>query len=133
MGKHISKNFVWIKIGVEEFIIGLLMLLQYQNFDARLPSVLGMFGSPIAGFIYVLIGVVMVVNFIWDFYWYRIRLALIIFSGAIFGIITSGYFLNDYFVGKITAMPYFLLIASAEILFNAWKEPRHKLGGKKHG
>lgn len=133
MGKHISKNFVWIKIGVEEFIIGLLMLLQYQNFDTRLPSVLGMFGSPIAGFIYVLIGVVMVVNFIWDFYWYRIRLVLIIFSGAIFGIITSGYFLNDYFVGKITAMPYFLLIVSAEILFNAWQEPRHKLGGKKHG
>lgn len=133
MIKHFHKNFVWIKIGVEEFIVGMLMILQYQNFDARVPQILGVFGSQAAGLFYILVGIIMIINFVWDFYWYRIRLILIVLSGAIFGILTSGYFLNDYFVGKITPMPYFLLVVSFEILYYAWKEPRHKLGGTKHG
>lgn len=129
MSRHFWLNRKWVTVTVEEIIIGVIIMLQYQNFDIRIPAIFGVFGSIYAGYVYFIVGIVMLVNVLWDFYWYRIRIVLISLSGGIYSCLTFSFALNDYITGKLTLSTLFLLVITINLFLSAWEEPRHKMKG----
>lgn len=132
MIRHFWLNRKWVTVAVEEMIIGVIVLLQYQNFDVRMPYVFGIFGSVYAGYLYFSVGLVMLLNFLWDFYWYGIRIVLISLSGGIFSCLTFSFAINDYIIGKMTLSTLLLLVITINLFLSAWEEPRYKLKGGEH-
>lgn len=129
MKKHFWKNRQWVTIAVEEIIIGIIIMLHYQQLDGRMPPALGLLDDPELGIVYLLIGTTLLVNSLWDFYWHRIRLVLIALSGAMWTLLTVSYFMNDIVTSTLTLVPWIFLIITLNILLSAWQEPRYKLKG----
>lgn len=129
MSRHFWLNRKWVTVAVEEMIIGVIVFLQYQNFDIRIPAVFGIFGSIYAGYLYFSVGLVMLVNVLWDFYWYKVRIVLISLSGGIFSCLTLSFAFNDYIIGKLTLSTLLLLVVTINLFLSAWEEPRHKMKG----
>lgn len=75
-------------------------MLHYQQLDLRLPPALGLLDDAPVGIAYLLIGVTLLINSLWDFYWYRIRIILIALSGGMWTLLTASYAMND--IGRAT-------------------------------
>lgn len=129
MKRHFWKNRPWVTIAIEEIVIGVLIMMHYQQLDLRLPPALGLLDNASVGVAYMLIGVTLLINSLWDFYWYRIRLILIALSGGMWTLLTVSYAMNDIVRGTPTIAPFIFAIITSNVFFDAWVEPRHKLKG----
>ncbi|WP_273752478.1 hypothetical protein [Leuconostoc mesenteroides] len=129
MLRHFWKNRKWVTIAAEQIIIGVIIMLHYQQLDGRLPPALGLLDDPILGLVYVLIGVTLMMNSLWDFYWYHIRIVLIALSGGMWVILTSSYAMSDIVRGQLTVTPFIFALITLNVLLSAWEEPRYKLKG----
>lgn len=129
MKKHFWKNRNWVTVAVEEIIIGVIIMLHYQQLDGRLPWALGLLDNQILGLTYVLIGLTLLVNSLWDFYWYRIRLVLIALSGGMWALLAGSYIMNIVVTGDVTIAPFIFIVITINVFLSAWEEPRYKLKG----
>lgn len=129
MKRHFRKNRWWVTIAVEEIVIGIIIMLHYQQLDLRLPPALGPLDDAPVGIAYLLIGVTLLINSLWDFYWYHIRIILISLSGGMWTLLTDSYAINDIVRGTPTIVPFIFAIITANVFFSAWEEPRYKLKG----
>lgn len=133
MKKHFWKNSQWVTIATEEIIIGIIIMLHYQQLDLRLPPALGLLDDAPVGIIYLLIGITLLVNSLWDFYWHYIRLVLIALSGGMWTLLTVSYAMNDIYQQNVTIVPFIFTVITANVFLSAWEEPRYKLkGGEYH-
>jgi len=133
MKKHFWKNRQWVTIATEEIVIGIIVMLHYQQLDLRLPPALGLLDDAPIGIAYLLIGATLLVNSLWDFYWHYIRLVLIALSGGMWTLLTVSYAMNDIYRSSVTIVPFIFAVITANVLFSAWEEPRYKLkGGEYH-
>lgn len=132
MKRHFWKNRQWVTIAVEEIVVGLVVMLHYQQLDIRLPPALGLLDDAPFGMLYITVGVVLLVNSLWDFYWYRIRLVLIALSGGMWTALTFSYAINDYVTSTVTIVPFIFGIITLNVFLSAWDEPRYKLKGGEH-
>lgn len=132
MKRHFWKNRQWVTISVEEIVVGLVVMLHYQQLDIRLPPALGLLDDAPFGMLYIIVGVVLLVNSLWDFYWYRIRLVLIALSGGMWTALTFSYAINDYVTNNVTIVPFIFGIITLNVFLSAWDEPRYKLKGGEH-
>lgn len=129
MRHHFIKNKEWVLCAMEEIIVGLVILIRGHQFDNRLPPILQWTDSTTAGLIYLIIGVVLLINALWDFYWYRIRITLIGISAGMWAALAASYLLNSFYTGVIDFMPFLLVVIFARVLIAAYQEPVHKLKG----
>ncbi|CAK1223780.1 hypothetical protein R55214_HHFBAMCI_01541 [Fructobacillus evanidus] len=129
MKRHFWKNRQWVTIAIEEIIVGIIVMLHYQQLDVRLPPALGLLDDAPFGLLYLTVGVVLLVNSLWDFYWHRIRLVLIALSGGLWTMLTVSYALSDFVTNNVTIIPFIFGIITINVFLSAWIEPRHKLKG----
>lgn len=129
MKRHFWKNRQWITIAIEEIVVGLVIMLHYQQLDARMPPALGLFDDAPFGLLYLSVGIVLLVNSLWDFYWYRIRFVLIALSGGLWTMPTVSYAMSDLITHNLTIIPFIFCIITINVYLSAWIEPRHKLKG----
>lgn len=129
MIRHFWKNRQWVTIAIEEIIIGIIIMMHYQQLDGRMPPALGLLDDQELGIVYMLIGATLLINSLWDFYWHYIRLTLIALSGAMWTLLTVSYFMNDIVTNTLTVVPWIFLIITINIFLSAWQEPRYKLKG----
>lgn len=129
MIRHFWKNRQWVTIAAEEIIIGIIIMLHYQQLDGRMPPALGLLDDPELGVAYLLIGSTLLVNSLWDFYWHYIRLVLISLSGAMWTLLTVSYLMNDLITKNLSVVPWIFLAITVNLFLSAWQEPRYKLKG----
>lgn len=125
---HIRRNRTWIIIGLLEMWIGIVTMMHSQQLDLRMPQFLGLFDDVPVGVAYFVIGLLLVVNFIWDFYWYGIRVFLIVASTMMFALLFTSYLFNDLLHGGLTITTGVLGLFVLDILWASFDEPPHKLG-----
>ena len=129
MIRHLSKNKTWIIIGFMEILTGLIILQRSQLLDYRIPPVLGFFDDVPVGIAYLIVGALVVVNFIWDFYWYYIRIILIVISEMLVMFMLTSYLVNDLILGHFTYVTAYLFLFAIDIAWTAFLEPPYKLKG----
>ncbi|MGR8826039.1 hypothetical protein N2E09_00280 [Leuconostoc citreum] len=107
--------------------------MHYQQLDSHLPPALGLLDDAPFGVLYIIIGVTLLINSLWDFYWHRIRLVLIALSGGMWTVLTASYALSDIVTHNLTIVPFIFGIITINVFLSAWLEPRYKLkGGGRH-
>lgn len=132
MKRHFWKNRQWVTIAIEEIVIGVIVMMHYQQLDSHLPPALGLLDDAPFGMLYIVIGTTLLVNSLWDFYWHRIRLILIALSGGMWTILTVSYALNDIVKDNLSIVPFIFAIITTNVFLSAWLEPRYKLKGGDH-
>lgn len=125
---HIRRNRTWIIIGLLEMWIGVVTMMRSQQLDLRMPPFLALFDDVPVGVAYFVIGALLVVNFVWDFYWYGIRVFLIVASTMMFALLFTSYLFNDLIHGGLTITTGVLGLFVLDILWASFDEPPHKLG-----
>ncbi|WP_349535148.1 hypothetical protein [Leuconostoc citreum] len=129
MIKHFWVNRHWVTIAVEEFMVGIVVMLNAYDLDESLHGSLGFVVSPLLGLFYLMLGVVLLINALWDFYWHRIRITLIAMSGGMWVLLSVSYGLSDVIKHQLTFLPIVFAIIAMNVFLSAWQEPRHKLKG----
>lgn len=133
MIEHLSKNRTWIIIAIAEIYTGIVIIFRNQALDINLPHVLSYFDDMPVGLVYITIGLLMLVNFVWDFWWYNIRLILVIASEMMFVLLFTSYLANDIVRGSGPSFfTGYALIFAIDVLWCAYLEPPYKMwkGGK---
>lgn len=133
MIRHLNINKTWIIIGLFQIFTGINILMKDQVLDVSLPLYIGIFDDTPVGVLYMLVGVLMIINFVWDFYWYGIRVVLVIVSEMMFSLLFISFLLNDIIHSNLSFITGFSLIIALDILWQAYLEPPHKMtrGGSK--
>ncbi|QHJ76600.1 MAG: hypothetical protein [Bacteriophage sp.] len=129
MRRHFKKNKEWVLCAIEEIIVGLVILMNGHHLNEHVPPILQWTDNTISGLIYLILGVVLLINALWDFYWYRIRITLIGVSAGMWAALAASYLLNSYYTGVISFMPFLLVVIFTRVLIAAYQEPVHKLKG----
>lgn len=108
----------------------MLVLFNYQDkLDRRIPPFLGMFDDAPIGMAYIIIGILVIINFIWDFYWYYIRVVLIVLSEMMFMLIFTSYLFSGYLTHSFSATTLFSFLFAMDVIWTAYLEPPYKLKG----
>ena len=108
--------------------MGIVTMMRSQQLDLRMPPFLPFFDDVPIGVAYFVIGALLIVNFVWDFYWYGIRVFLIVASTMMFALLFTSYLFNDLLHGGPTITSGVLGLFVLDILWVASEEPPHKLG-----
>lgn len=127
MRHHLNRNKTWVIIGLIQVWVGYVTIMRTQQLDAHLPPMLGVFDDMPIGILYLLIGTLLIVNTVWDFYWYGIRVFLIVMSTMMFTFLSSSYIFNDFLHGGPTYSSGVFFIITLDVLWEASQEPPHKL------
>lgn len=127
MIRHFWKNRAWVRISLYEIGMGIIILLHYQQLDLRLPPALGIMDDAPIGLAYLILGILLLVNSLWDFYWHYIRLILISLSAGMWALLSASYIINMVYASNTTFMPIAMVGITLDILFSAYEEPQHKL------
>lgn len=130
MIRHLNKNKTWVIIGLAQVLFGILVLFNYQDkLDHRIPPFLGMIDDAPIGMAYIIIGILVIINFIWDFYWYYIRVVLIVLSEMMFMLIFTSYLFSGYLTHSFSATTLFSFLFAMDVIWTAYLEPPYKLKG----
>jgi len=127
MIRHLNKNKTWIIIGLAQVLTGIVIILNSQQLDTRIPKTLSIFDDVPIGAVYLFIGIMVIVNFVWDFYWYYIRVVLIVASEMMFTLLFISYAINDYILGGLHFFTCYVGLFALDVLWQAYLEPPHKL------
>ncbi|MDR3241347.1 MAG: hypothetical protein LBT37_04170 [Lactobacillaceae bacterium] len=122
MLRHFAKNKFWILTGVELIAIAYMFSVGLSRFDKHVPSSIMLISEPFFRFITYSIGTALIIQGIWDIYWYRIREVSRILAGGIAGVWAGAYWMSDTTFGHLSIIPLgmtFLLIRIlVELLYN---------------
>ena len=130
MIRHLNKNKTWVIIGLAQVFFGLLVIFNYQDKLVHdLPPFLGMIDDAPIGMAYIIIGIFVIINFIWDFYWYYIRLVLIVLSEMMFMLIFTSYLFSGHLTHNFSATTLFSFLFAMDVIWTAYLEPPYKLKG----
>lgn len=127
MIRHLNRNKTWIIIGLVQIFTGFVIIMHNQQLDKRLPPLLGLFDDIPIGVLYLFLGVMVLINFIWDFYWYYIRVVLVILSEMMFMLLFISYAMNDYVTGTWSFFSFYAGAFALDVLWTAYLEPPYKL------
>lgn len=127
MRHHLNRNKTWVIIGLIQVWVGYVTIMRTQQLDTHLPSMFGLFDDMPIGILYLIVGVLLLVNSIWDFYWYGIRVILIVMSTMMFTFLSTSYVFNDILHGGPTFPSGVFFVLTLDVLWEASQEPPHKL------
>ncbi|CAH1856701.1 hypothetical protein [Convivina praedatoris] len=131
MIRHFFRNNdLWL-IGAIEMIVGSFILFRFNQLEITLPPEIDWVDDLVPGIIYLLIGAFTTVNAIWDFWWYKIRLLLLLVAVFLFGMLSFCYFADCINSGHWRMDPFVygaMLIFSLSSIYN---EARYKLMGER--
>ncbi|CAK1230017.1 hypothetical protein R82291_FJPPFKPJ_00675 [Fructobacillus cardui] len=132
MKRHFIKNSQLIFISVEQIFMGIVILMQSTKLHNVLPPILGWTDDVVPGMVYLVLGSLLLVNSLWDFYWYRIRIFLLALSAVMWTMLTLSFGLDMIYSHDVEVMPYLFLVITLRIIYAAWQEPPHKMKGGDH-
>ena len=133
MLRHLLRNASWIMTAIETFGLGIMLLNDYLRIDHHVPPPFDRADNPTFAIFMIVIGAIMLINFVWDFWWYRVRLILISLIGMIWAYMTSSFIWSDFEIPAhphISFASFLSLMVLFRILVAAYKEPIYKLGIK---
>ncbi|GIC70631.1 hypothetical protein [Fructobacillus tropaeoli] len=132
MKRHFIKNSQLIFISVEQIFMGIVILMQSTKLHNVLPPILDWTDDVVPGMVYLVLGSLLLVNSLWDFYWYRIRIFLLALSAVMWTMLTLSFGLDMIYSHDVEVMPYLFLVITLRIIYVAWQEPPHKMKGGEH-
>lgn len=133
MKRHFIKNSQLIFISVEQVFMGIVILMQSAKLHNVLPPILDWTDDVVPGMVYLVLGSLLFVNSVWDFYWYRIRIVLLSLSAFMWTMLTLSFGLDMIYSHDVEVTPYLFLVITVRIIYAAWQEPPHKMkGGEYH-
>ncbi|CAH1853679.1 hypothetical protein R078131_00815 [Convivina intestini] len=133
MFKHFKNNKYMLLIALVTAYTGILFINQSQQLHHRLPDILDWVDNFQSGLIFLIIGILLLVNAIWDFYWYRIRVILLTSSSVMWSILATSMLLDeldDNHIGLLPILPIVMLVLTMMI---AYDEPPYKMKGGENG
>ncbi len=131
--KHFINNQFWIWTGIETVMAGLAFLLGSLQLNDNLPMSIRLFDSDAYSIFLIVLGSLVVVNVLWDFYWHYIRaILLMLVSGAWFTLALS-ISLSDFAFSapRVTLLSMFCWIVFIKCCISLWLHPSYKLKGGK--
>lgn len=133
MKRHFFRNSELVFIAVEEIFMGIVILMQSEKLHNVLPPILDWTDDVVPGMIYLVLGSLLLVNSLWDFYWYKIRIILLSLSAFMFTMLTLSFGLDMFYSHQVDVVPYLFLVITVRIVYAAWQEPSYKMkGGEGH-
>ena len=129
--KHFIKNQFWVWTGVETVMAGLAFFLGYLELNERLPITVRLFESDGYSVFLIVLGVVLVINMLWDFYWHYIRLILVTLTAGVWLTLSLSISLSDlsFTVPKVTLLAMMCWVVFIKCCITLWLEPSYKLKG----
>ncbi|CAH1855095.1 hypothetical protein [Convivina praedatoris] len=133
MKRHILLNEDMIITAWETIMLGLVILVQSQQLHHRLPPILDWTDDVTSGMIFLVLGILVLVNAVWDFYWYRIRIILLTAMAFMWTFLTASFLFDDLSDNHITIVPLLFGVVVLRIMLIAKREPPYKLKGGENG
>ncbi|CAH1853352.1 hypothetical protein [Convivina praedatoris] len=133
MKRHILLNEDMIITAWETIMLGLVILVQSQQLHHRLPPILDWTDDVSSGMIFLVLGILVLVNAVWDFYWYRIRVVLLSSMAFLWSTLAASFLLDDLSDHHITIVPLLFITVVVRIMLIAKREPPYKMNGGDHG
>lgn len=91
---HFWKNKSWVMTALETFFVGVFFISQNKQQNYRLSPLLSWDDERFLGMVCIVVGVLFLVNVLWDFYFHHIRTLLIIVVGGLWALLTAAYSAN---------------------------------------
>jgi Na+/melibiose symporter-like transporter len=126
---HFWKNKSWVVISLETMFIGIAFLLRSNQLDEHVTVWLSWTDDVVPGLIYLIVGILLLVNALWDFYRHYIRLVLITVTGGLWLLITVAYMTDALVTHRVEIFPFIATMITVNVMLGAYVEPPYKLKG----
>ena len=112
---------------------GLAFFLGYLDLDERLPVSIRLFESDGYSVFLIVLGSLLIVNMLWDFYWHYIRLVLVLLTSGIWFTLSLSISLSvlAFQTPRITLLAGFCIVVFIKCCVTLWLEPSDKLRGRR--
>jgi hypothetical protein len=129
--KHFIKNQFWVWTGVETIMAGLAFFLGYLELNEHLPITVRLFESNGYSVFLIVLGTLLIVNVLWDFYWHYIRLVLVTLTAGVWFTLALSISLSDltFTAPRVTLLSMFCWVVFVKCCITLWLEPSYKLKG----